>query len=800
MAEPTKNPLQAGTGEQGTSVAEKLVALGLPEWVEPEMLQEFLATQTGALEDVEREILEVEGGSEEGLAELKRRLHTMKGEAGAIGLCGLERVFHAMEDCLAAAPPDRSDRLLEAKDWLASTLASLAKLAPPESPADKVVALLTSVPPAADTAAPDPATADPATADTAAAGAATAGAAAPAPGAADLPSKGGARAHRDPETVAMLGEFIVESDEGLGSAEQLLMNVEHDGPSPESTNGLFRIVHNIKGGSGFYNVPDVTALAHRTETLLDLLRDGVMELRGAVLDLVLDAVDHLRQLLSAVRDAVDRDVEFPASPEVPQLLARLQAAIDGEPPPPAELPAFRPGTQLGEILETIAAVPPSRTAAAAVAQKVSGLRLGEELVAQGDVRPKQLVQALRAQAEANRASTARIRGTVKVDLERVDSLVEMIGELVIVQSMVVNAPEMQAITSHRTRNYLGHLTKIVRDLQGVGMHMRMVPLRAVFQKMARLVRDLSHKSGKEVQVALSGEGTEMDRSMVEQIGDPLVHMIRNAVDHGIEPAAERAAAGKPPVATVRLSAFHEGGSIAIEIGDDGGGLRRDAILAKARAQGLISGNQELSDDAVFSLIFAPGFSTAKQITELSGRGVGMDVVKRSIEAMRGRISIASAPGRGTTFKILLPLTLAIIDGMLVSCGEERYIIPTLSVVESIKPDASMLFCAANRAEVLNIRGQILTLLRLDRLFDIPGAKSDPVEALVVILESGGRRFGLLVDNVLSQQQVVIKSLDAGIQIPFVSGAAILPDGKVGMIVNVEEIGDEWWRREQLHSC
>jgi two-component system chemotaxis sensor kinase CheA len=266
-------------------------------------------------------------------------------------------------------------------------------------------------------------------------------------------------------------------------------------------------------------------------------------------------------------------------------------------------------------------------------------------------------------------------------------------------------------------------------------------------------------------------------------------MIRNACDHGIEPAEERLRLGKDPTGTVRLSAYHEGGSVVVEIQDDGRGLDKEAILRKAEAQGLILSSDKLSEADIFSLIFAPGFSTAKQITEISGRGVGMDVVKRNIEQMRGRVIISSVPGKGSTFKIVLPLTLAIIDGMLVACGKERYIIPTLSIVESIQPDSSMLTSLANRIELVNVRGEIMLLFRLDRLFQIDGARVDATKGLVVVVESLGRKLGLLVDDVVTQQQVVIKALGSGMSgIKFIAGAAILSDGRVGLILNVEELG------------
>jgi two-component system chemotaxis sensor kinase CheA len=306
--------------------------------------------------------------------------------------------------------------------------------------------------------------------------------------------------------------------------------------------------------------------------------------------------------------------------------------------------------------------------------------------------------------------------------------------------------------------------------------------------MARMARDVGRRAGKQIHVVLSGEQTEMDRSMVEQISDPLVHMIRNSVDHGIEPPEGRRKAGKPEEGIVRLSACHEGGSVVIEIADDGRGLNREAILKKATGQGLISAGDVLSEDDINSLIFAPGFSTAEKVTDISGRGVGMDVVRRNIDAMRGRISIATVPGKGTTFKITLPLTLAIIDGMLVACGDERYILPTLSVVESMKPEPSMLVTQGGSHEMLNMRGTILPLLRMDRLLGAKNAIQEPTQALIVIIEGAGRKLGLMVDEVVAQQQVVIKTMGEGIgEVKYISGAAVLADGRVGLIVNVEEI-------------
>ncbi len=390
-------------------------------------------------------------------------------------------------------------------------------------------------------------------------------------------------------------------------------------------------------------------------------------------------------------------------------------------------------------------------------QKATGHKLGEELIRNSDVPAKAVAHALRAQQMSSEVNS-KLKEVVKVDLERVDNLVEAIGELVIVESMVSNAPEIRQLPPH-LRNYLGQFAKITRELQELGMCMRMVPVRAEFQKVNRIMRDLARRGNKQVRMELAGEGTEMDRIMVEQIADPLVHLIRNAVDHGIESAEERRAAGKPETGTVRLTACHESGSIIIEISDDGRGINRERVLAKAISQGIIDKNAVLSDAQIFDLLFAPGFSTAQQVTEISGRGVGMDVVKRNIESVRGRIITSSVAGKGTTFRLVLPLTLAIIDGMVIRCGDERFILPTLNIVESLQPTSEMLFSITGTNEHILVRGQTLPLVRLNRLLDVRGSENDPTKALIIIVESLRTQIALLVDEVVMKQQVVIKTLN-----------------------------------------
>jgi len=590
----------------------------------------------------------------------------------------------------------------------------------------------------------------------------------------EAPQMGAVGAHRDAETIELVGDFLEEATEGLARADEMLLAIEAGAADAEKTNALFRVFHTIKGVAGFLELAEVVSLSHITETLLNQVREGKQKLEGGSFDVVFEATAALRRMLASLRKAVDAGTELPLDPEVPGLVSRIEANIlpereEGRAAParsPAEGPALSPAE--GFVVK--------RTADYTVR------------VAQGARAQAAPATAPAEKAAHPEAAPAQLRDTVKVDLERVDSMVEMIGELIIVESMVIHAPEIGGIGSLKLRTYLNQLSKISRDLQNVAMRMRMVPVRGAFQKMARLVRDLARKTGKDIVLEQSGEDTEMDRSMVERIEDPLVHLVRNAVDHGIEAAAERAASGKPARAVIELSAYHEGGSIVVELSDDGRGLARDKILTRAREKGLVEDGKDLTDAEVNALVFLPGLSTAAQVTEISGRGVGMDVVKRNIEGMRGRVSVVSKPGQGTTFRMVLPLTLAIIDGMLVSCGTERYIIPSLSIIESLRPTEDMISRAAGHGEIVNVRGEILPLLRLHQLLQMRSPERVVTQAHVVVVEGLGRKVGLVVDDVLTQQQVVIKPLGTGIgDTDFLSGAAILSDGRVGLILNVDQL-------------
>lgn len=394
-------------------------------------------------------------------------------------------------------------------------------------------------------------------------------------------------------------------------------------------------------------------------------------------------------------------------------------------------------------------------------------------------------------AKVNEAAKGRMKAgdtSIRVAVEKVDQLINLVGELVITQSMLAQrSTELDPVAHGDLLNSMGQLERNARDLQESVMSIRMMPMEYVFSRFPRLVRDLAAKLGKEVELTLSGSSTELDKSLIERIIDPLTHLVRNSLDHGIESPESRIAAGKPAVGNLTLSAEHQGGSICIEVVDDGAGLNREKILAKALSQKMAV-SESMTDEEVGMLIFAPGFSTAEKVTDVSGRGVGMDVVKRNIQEMGGHVEIHFQKGKGTTIRILLPLTLAILDGMSVKVSGEVFILPLNAVMESLQPQSEDLYPLAGGERVLQVRGEYLPLIELYQVFDVAEAKTDATQGIVVILQSAGRRYALLVDQLIGQHQVVVKNLESNYRkVPGVSAATILGDGSVALIVDVSAL-------------
>ena len=377
-------------------------------------------------------------------------------------------------------------------------------------------------------------------------------------------------------------------------------------------------------------------------------------------------------------------------------------------------------------------------------------------------------------------------GSIRVSIEKIDELLNSVGELVITQSVLSQLAEsLEGRDAEELRSALGQLERHMRNLQESVMRVRMLPISVVFNRFPRLVRDLGQRLGKKIELHLTGESTELDKTVLEKIGDPLVHLVRNSIDHGIEMPEVRIAAGKPAHGTIELHAYHKGGNVVVEVSDDGGGLKRDRILAKARERGLVGPDEELSEDRIFNLIFAPGFSTADVVSDVSGRGVGMDVVKRNINELGGHVQIHSTPGKGSMVRIRLPLTLAILDGQLARVGNEVYVVPIVSIVETIQVRRELVSSIADRAQVFRLRDDYLQIVRLYELFGVEPEHTDLVDGLLMIVEADGRRVGLFVDELMSQQQVVIKSLETNFRpVVGLAGATMLGDGRVALILDV----------------
>ncbi|NMC43870.1 MAG: chemotaxis protein CheA [candidate division Zixibacteria bacterium] len=581
--------------------------------------------------------------------------------------------------------------------------------------------------------------------------------------------------------TSLLGEFITEAREHCANAEQMLMDLESGVDKDAAINAIFRSFHTIKGAAGFLDLKPVLVLAHDSETLLDLARKGTLTISGKAADLVFDAIDAMRKLLEGVEGVMKSGGVFDGTAIAGPILDRLRWRLDN-----LEADDDLAPPRVGDILVDMGAVSQTEIDEALERRERKDEKLGETLVREGLVPAKAVAHALREQqSKKGPAGGATVKDMVKIDTERLDRLIDTIGELVVAESMVGQDEEILRVVSPKVARNVSHLNKITRELQEMGMAMRLVPVRATFQKLARAVRDLTRKSGKEIDLELFGEETEVDRSIVENIGDPLMHMVRNSVDHGVESPEDRVAAGKPRTGRIVIKAYHKGGNIHFDICDDGRGLDRDRILAKARERGLIDGTKEPTDHEIYNFILLPGFSTAQKVTDISGRGVGMDVVKKNIELMRGHLDIASTPGRGTTFNIKLPLTLAIIDGMLVKVEDQRFIIPTLSIVESLSLSKETVFTVNAKARMINLRGELLPLISIGDLFGIRPAAQGNTEKTVVVVEDASRRVGFIVDTLLGQRQTVIKSLGTTFAAQkWVAGGAILSDGSVGLILDV----------------
>jgi two-component system chemotaxis sensor kinase CheA len=603
------------------------------------------------------------------------------------------------------------------------------------------------------------------------------------------------RLAQDPE---LMGDFVLESREHLTGIEAQVLTIERDPLNSDALHSVFRGFHTIKGLAGFLELWEVQELAHEVETILDRARNFQLTITPAAIDVILQGADYLRRWLSHVESQLQKQPsEAPAKDEA--LLARIRLLAG-----PAETVRSSNGiAALARAAETATEETAAPTASTAPPRNESrAVKVETEETAAptagAAAPPRNESRAVKVDTEETAAPTAGAAASprnesraVKVDTAKLDYLVDMAGEMVIAESLVRHDPELAGAKSPNLQRKIAQLTRITAELQKTAMAMRLVPIGPLFHRMARLVRDLSRQFGKQVDMETVGDDIELDRTIVEELSDPLMHMVRNALDHGIESPEEREARGKDATARLLLKAHHQAGQVVIEIADDGRGLDRDQIRAKAIEKGLIASADLLSDSEVHNLIFLPGFSTAARVTNVSGRGVGMDVVRRHIEKLRGRIEIRSNPGCGSAFLLKLPLTLAIIDGLVVGVGPERYIVPLFAVREMFRPAQETIWTVHQRSEMALVRGTLLPVHRLYRRFQVIPRSEDPLQSVLVVAEVEGQRFCLVVDELIGKQEVVIKTLGETFQhVSGIAGGAILGDGRVGLILDLDRLFKE----------
>ncbi|MDN7881169.1 chemotaxis protein CheA [Burkholderia aenigmatica] len=725
--------------------------------------QTFFDEADELLAQMEQLLLNLDVGSPdpEDLAAIFRAAHSIKGGAATFGFSALTDTTHILESLLDRArnheltlTKEMVDAFLETKDVLSDQLVDYRASAEPDAAAAATIcAKLERL--KAESSAGAPVAAAPVPAAPVAAAVASA-----APAAEPAASDDRAPDHVIEQAVAA-AHPAADAGEGGPHLKITLVGVDAKDREllTEELGNLGRIVGREEAGA------DLTLWVES-----DVPSDDIVAVCCFVIDESQIRVGH---------------GTAPAAPAAAQEAA-APAAEPVAAAQPARVEVFAPQAAAPQPAASAAAAAPAEPAAAAAQAQQPSQH------AHADHAPQAAAHHDDKRARPAAAAAAGAEGSsIRVGVEKVDQLINLVGELVITQAMLAEtASAFDPALHDRLFNGMAQLERNARDLQEAVMSIRMMPMDYVFSRFPRLVRDLAGKLGKQVELVTFGQATELDKSLIERIIDPLTHLVRNSLDHGIETVDKRVAAGKDAVGQLVLSAAHHGGNIVIEVSDDGAGLNRERILAKAAKQGM-QVSDTISDDEVWQLIFAPGFSTAETVTDVSGRGVGMDVVKRNIQSMGGHVEISSLAGRGTTTRIVLPLTLAILDGMSVKVGNEIFILPLNFVMESLQPSNDDIYTVGNGERVVRVRGEYLPLVALHEVFSVEDARTDPTQGIVTIMETEGRRFAMLIDELVGQQQVVVKNLETNYRkVHGISAATILGDGSVALIVDVAALNRE----------
>jgi two-component system chemotaxis sensor kinase CheA len=622
--------------------------------------------------------------------------------------------------------------------------------------------------------------------------------------------------------------FYEESFEALGQMEQALLRLDAGDADTELINTIFRVAHSIKGGAATFGFSQISSFTHTLETVLDELRAHRLQATSTLSDLLLRSLDLLREMLHGQQAGQPCDAQRVADLQFDlELMVAQKGAGAAATVPTLYRISFRPQPQLlargndplrmfgvlrelGELTVSadVSALPAwqqfdpescylswtltLRTTAArqAIMQAfdwAEGDCALEVSVLEASAHDASALEQVPAVSHAPKSGDA---ASIRVGIDKIDQLMNGVGELVITQSMLSQfGPLLDGIAGERLRGGLVQLERNVRALQESVMRVRMVPISFLFGRFPRMVRDLGQRLGKQVEVRMSGGETELDKTVLEKLGDPLTHLVRNCIDHGIETPQQRQASGKPACGTVHLHAWHRGSSIIVEVSDDGGGLQRERLLTKARRLGLAGAEAQLPDSALHNLIFLPGFSTQDQVNDVSGRGVGMDVVRRNVDELGGVIDVRSEAGKGVRFTITLPLTLALVEGLTVAVGDESYIVPMTAIVESLRMRTAQVNHVVGHGEVLSYQGEYLPVVRLAEVLQVRCERPRELRGgLIIIVEGDGRRVALCVDELLGQQQVVVKTLQSNYgHIDGIAGATIRGDGSVALILDVASL-------------
>ena len=781
------------------AAAEELAAVPIED---AEILSSFLVEAHDHLDDIEERILDLEKSyDEQTIHDIFRSMHTIKGVSSFIGLSRIKSFSHSLETVLNAmrtgeleTDDEIVDILLNGSDVLQQMVLDIeAQAEELDTSSGEAVVYEGRVTTGeidrrlapylqqieSGGAAPATQAAQAAPAATSAAGAEQpAHPAPPEP----QPAKQSSAAVAKPEkslteelvSPEMVQKFVEETSDLVDTAEHSMLELEKDPASPGSIEEAFRAIHTVKGNAGFFGFAMLEKMCMGIEGILDTLRTGARTPDAQIINLLLQSIDGLNVTLKKVHSGEIKPGELAEGG------VNAEEAVASK-----EVGDYKP---LGDMLVEMGI---ATQEAVDQALDVQRMRLGEILIDQGAAKEEEIQEALQKQGKAepekkDQFANYRIkRRDIRVDTERLDKLFDLMGEMITAEAMVINNPELEPYDLPNFERSANYLSKISREMQEITMSMRMIPLEGLFSKMRRLVRDLSKKFEKPVNLEISGEDTEMDRTVMEEISDPLVHIIRNALDHGIEPAEKRRAAGKPETGTVRLSAGYEGNEIWITVADDGGGLKREAILKRSVDRGLVQGNPEdMKDEDVWKLIFEPGFSTAEKVSEISGRGVGMDVVKKNIEKLRGKIDIQSVEGQGSTFILKIPLTLAIIDGITFTVGPQLYSLPITDVIQFHKAAEVEITQTNTEDIVINLRNEVIPVVKLYEFFNIHTSKQRVEDGIVIVAQARDRKLAILVDEIIGYRQIVIKSLPAYMKdIRALSGCSIMSDGKVSLIVD-----------------